>query len=138
MELGGLTPLLQVYDMPASVCFYRDVLGFTLYNHSPHRGGDDPDRFHWVWLKRGGIDLMLNTAYEFDQERPVPPDAPRTSAHGDVVLYLQCADLDAAYTELRGKLPELAPPHTTSYGMREIGFHDPDGYLISLLSPAPE
>ncbi len=138
MELRSLTPLLQVYDMPASVRFYRDLLGFTVYNHSPHRGGDDPDRFHWVWLKRDGIDLMLNTAYEFDGERPVPPEAARTAAHGDVFLYFQCANLDAAYTKLRGKLPELAPPHTTSYGMREISLHDPDGYLLALLSPASQ
>ena len=133
MQLNGLTPLLQVYDMPASIGFYRDLLGFSVHSHSPHRGGDDSDRYHWVWLKRGTLDLMLNTAYESDEERPVPPDPARTVAHGDTVLYLDCSDLDTAFDELRTTLPDLAPPHLTSYGMRELGLKDPDGYLISLL-----
>lgn len=135
MELRGVTPLLQVYDMPASVRFYRDTLGFHVYNHAPHRGGGDPDRFHWVWLKHGDVDLMLNTAYEFDEERPVPPDAARVSAHGDTVLYLDCVDLDTAYAELLPKIAGLTPPHETLYGMRELGVRDPDGFLISLLAP---
>ena len=112
MDLRSLTPLLQVYDMPASIRFYRDLLGFRIYSHSPHRGGRDPDRFHWVWLKCGSLDLMLNTAYEFDDERPVPPDPARTAAHGDTALYFDCPDLDAAYEELRTRVPDLA--HRTS------------------------
>jgi glyoxylase I family protein len=28
LDLRGVTTLLQVYDMPTSVRFYRDVLGF--------------------------------------------------------------------------------------------------------------
>ena len=48
LDVRGATTLLQVYDMPASVRFYRDVLGFEMVSHSPHRGGDPgefrPDR----------------------------------------------------------------------------------------------
>ena len=29
MDFRSLTPLIQVFDMPASIRFYRDVLGFT-------------------------------------------------------------------------------------------------------------
>ena len=134
MDLRGLTPLLQVYDMPASIRFYRDRLGFQIHSHSPHRGGEDPDRYHWVWLKHGSIHLMLNTAYESDEERPVPPEPARTSAHADTALYFDCLDLDAAFEELRAKLPDLAPPHLTGYGMRELSLKDPDGYLISFLT----
>ena len=68
MDLRGVTPLLQVYDMPTSIRFYRGTLGFQVHTHAPHRGGSDPDSFHWVWLKHGVVDLMLNTAYEFDEE----------------------------------------------------------------------
>ena len=72
MDLIGLTPLLQVYDMPTSIRFYRDLLGFEVIETSPVTG---PDFFHWAMLRLGGATLMLNTAYEFDYERPVPPDA---------------------------------------------------------------
>ena len=35
IDVRGLTPLLQVYDMPTSVRFYRDMLGFRLVSTSP-------------------------------------------------------------------------------------------------------
>ena len=57
LDLRGLTLLLQVYDMPASVRFYRDGLGFAVVATSPILG---EDRFHWGLLRLG--ELMLNTA----------------------------------------------------------------------------
>ena len=35
IEIEGIAPLIFVFDMPASVHFYRDVLGFELVNHAP-------------------------------------------------------------------------------------------------------
>jgi glyoxylase I family protein len=32
---NGLVPLLQVYDMPTALAFYRDLLGFELVDRSP-------------------------------------------------------------------------------------------------------
>lgn len=63
LNVSGLTPLLQVYDMPTAVRFYRDKLGFEVVSTSPVLG---EDRFHWVLLRLGEAELMLNTAYEFD------------------------------------------------------------------------
>lgn len=34
-ELAGFCPLLQVFDMPTSLAFYRDVLGFEVIQASP-------------------------------------------------------------------------------------------------------
>ncbi|HEY4146252.1 VOC family protein [Pinirhizobacter sp.] len=34
-KLVGVTPLIQVFDMPASVEFYRDKLGFEVVSASP-------------------------------------------------------------------------------------------------------
>jgi catechol 2,3-dioxygenase-like lactoylglutathione lyase family enzyme len=129
LDVRGTTTLLGVYDMPASVRFYRDLLGFEMVSHSPHRGGD-VDRFHWCWLRLGGADVMLNTAYESDEERPLPPDAARTAAHQDTTLYFACPDVDAAYEELRAKGLEVQKPQVAPYGMKQIYLHDPDGYGI--------
>ena len=30
IEIRGMAPLLQVFDMPTSIAFYRDVLGFQV------------------------------------------------------------------------------------------------------------
>jgi catechol 2,3-dioxygenase-like lactoylglutathione lyase family enzyme len=124
----GMAPLIQVFDMPRSVAFYRDVLGFEVVASAPHGSGDD---FDWGLLRLDGIQLMLNTAYD-RPDRPPEPDASRVRAHGDTALYIGCPDLDAAYSHLRAKGVRLEPPATTSYGMRELSFEDPDGYRICL------
>lgn len=37
-------PLLQVFDMPAALRFYRDVIGFQIVNTS----GGENDQYDWV------------------------------------------------------------------------------------------
>ena len=44
IDVRGVCPLVQVYDMPTSVRFYRDTLGFEVVTTSPHLGDD---KFHW-------------------------------------------------------------------------------------------
>ena len=127
-EVRGLAPLLQVYDMPTSIRFYRDKLGCTVKMTSPALGGED--RFHWALLELGRAEFMLNTAYEFDQERPVPPDPARSAAHDDTCLYFACPDVEAAYVALRSRGVEVKQPTIAPYGMKQLYLHDPDGYSI--------
>lgn len=97
---------------------------------------DTPEgRFaHWAWLKLGGSEVMLNTAYD-EGERPDRPEPERWRGHRDVVVYFGCADVDGAYRLLRDRV-ELEPPITTPYGMRQLTIEDPDGYLLCLQAPA--
>jgi glyoxylase I family protein len=127
LDVRGLTPLLQVYDMPTSVRFYRDLLGFELVSTSPTLG---EDRFHWALLRLGDAELMLNTAYEFDSDRPFKPDPARTATHDDTGLFFGCPDVDAAYEELHGKGAAVKEPMVTGYGMKQMYLHDPDGYTL--------
>lgn len=127
LDVRGLTPLLQVYDMPTSVRFYRDTLGFQVVSTSPMLG---QDRFHWALLRLGDAELMLNTAYEFDHERPAEPHHERISAHNDTGLYFACPDVDAVYQELRGKDVTVKEPVITGYGMKQMYLRDPDGYAL--------
>jgi catechol 2,3-dioxygenase-like lactoylglutathione lyase family enzyme len=118
---------LQVYDMPTSVRFYRDQLGFEIVSHSPVLC---EDYFHWVLLRLGGAELMLNTAYESNTERPSEPDLSRTAAHGDTVLYFACPDVEAAFVELRGRGVSVSTPAVAWYGMKQMNVRDPDGYFL--------
>src|SRR2546430_8170646 len=79
LDVDGLCPLLQVFDMPTSVKFYREVLGFELVGNSPIVHSPQGDYFHWAMLRRGSNTLMLNTAYD-EGERPPAPD-PRSEEH---------------------------------------------------------
>lgn len=129
LTIGGLTPLLQVFDMPRSIAFYRDVLGFTI-------GSPVPDNLQcdWVLLELNGSELMLNTAYEAG-ERPPTPNGARVAAHRDVALFFDCPDLDAALEHFRARGLELAAPVVREYGMKQLSLLDPDGYEICLQQP---
>jgi uncharacterized glyoxalase superfamily protein PhnB len=133
LDVRGLTPLLQVYDMPTSVRFYRDQLGFEVVATAPVLGEDS---FHWALLRLGGAELMLNTAYEFDSERPPERDCTRTAAHDDTGLFMGCPDVDAAWQELVRKGVTVQQPVVTGYGMKQMYLRDPDGYVLCFQWPS--
>lgn len=130
LKLEGMVPLLQVFDMPQSIAFYRDVLGFEVVTSSPQRGQDD---FDWGLLKLDDIELMLNRAFE-PADQPMEPDPSRFAAHDDTALFFGCRDVDAAYADLWAKGIDVTPPREAPYGMRQIHLKDPDGYAICLQS----
>ena len=128
LDIRGLAPLLQVFDMPTSIAFYTGVLGFEVAATS-HPG----PHFDWALLKLNNIELMLNTAHESDARPPAPaPDPARIAAHDDICLYFGCPDVDAAYTFLRAKGLNVKPPMVQAYGMKQLYVRDPDGYLVCL------
>jgi catechol 2,3-dioxygenase-like lactoylglutathione lyase family enzyme len=132
LDLGGFVPLIQVFDMPRSVAFYRDILGFTVAAQS-----EPGDEFDWALLRRDQMLLMLNTAYERDS-RPPAPDPARIAAHVDTAFFFDCPDPDAAYSHLRERGISVRPPVVTSYGMKQVHAADPDGYELCFQRRAVE
>ena len=128
LDIRGVCPYFEVYDMPASLRFYIDQLGFTMVGHSPHLGGD-PYRYHWVWLRLGTADVMLNTCYESDEERPTREEHLRLRQHRDACLFFGCPDVDGAFAELTARGVAIdQPPKVAPYGMKQMYFKDPDGF----------
>jgi catechol 2,3-dioxygenase-like lactoylglutathione lyase family enzyme len=132
LQLRGICPLLQVFDMPASLAFYRGVLGFEVVQAAPSTNGVTGEGVGWVWLRRDGTDLMLNTAYDPDAVRPPTPDPARVAAHDDTALFIGCPDVDGAYRHLRAHGLEVDAPMVTHYGMKQISLKDPDGFTLCL------
>jgi glyoxylase I family protein len=130
LELEGMVPLLQVYDMPTSIRFYCGQLGFELVNKS--QPGND---FSWALLRLNGVELMLNTRYE-KEARPHAPDPQRVAAHDDVGLYFGCRDVDAAYRYLTAQGFDIEEPVIRPYGMKQLTIVDPDGYPLCFQWPA--
>jgi len=112
VDIRGMAPLLQVFDMPTSIRFYRDVLGFELVS-------------------------TFNTAYE-RQDRPPAPDRDRIAAHADTGIFFGCPDVDAAYEYLRTRGVAAKKPKVQSYGMKQLYLTDPDGYCLCFQWPAGE
>jgi glyoxylase I family protein len=131
INVRGVCVLLQVFDMPAAVRFYRDVLGFEIVQTSPREG----DQFDWGWLQLNDADIMLNTAYE-QEYQPARPDITRVAAHSDTCLYFSCPDVDGAYQHLRAHGVEVEEPKVAPYGMKQLYVKDPDGYNLCFQWPA--
>jgi|SRR5579872_2312127 len=123
-DIRGLAPLLEVLDMPASVHFYCDVLGFQVVSTS-----QPGDHFGWALLALNGVQLMLNTVYEDGARPPV-------AAHADTTLFFGCPALYGAYRHLRAHGFNVEEPVTRHYGMRQLSVMDPDGYNLCFQWPA--
>jgi len=132
VDIRGMAPLLQVFDMPTAIHFYRDILGFEVTSTSQPERGDDVG---WAQLKFRGTELMLNTAYD-DGERPPAPDPARVAAHHDTCLFFGCEKLDEAYQHLLAHGLKVKPPKVAPYGMKQLSVKDPDGYGLCFQWPA--
>ena len=130
IEVRGLSPLLEVFDMPTSLAFYRDKLGFRVTGDS-----GQGDNSGWVMLELGDATIMLNTAYE-DGERPAAPDLQRAAAHSDTCVYFGCPDVDSAFEHLKANGIPANPPSVAPYGMKQLYLKDPDGYGLCFQWPA--
>ena len=130
IDVRGLAPLLQVFDMPKSIAFYGNILRFDVVATSAPGPG-----FDWALLSLNGVELMLNTAYEA-ADRPPSPDPARIAAHRDTAIYFGCPDVDGACAYLRAKGIQADEPQTAPYGMRQLHLFDPDGYSLCFQWPA--
>ena len=123
IDMRGLCPLIQVFDIDASLRFYCGILGFEVVEKAAAGG--------WAWLRNGNAELMLNTAYD-DGERPERPDPERLLSHEDTGLFIGCPDVDGAYDYLRGQGLDVSEPKIAWYGMKQMYLKDPDGFAICL------
>ena len=128
IDMQGLCPLLAVYDMPTSLRFYRDLLGFEIHM----RSDPEPDgHIDWVWLRRNDANLMLNTMFE-RTHRPPQPDPARIAMHGDTQIYIGCQDVDAAAQYLQAAGIAVKGPIVRPFGMMQLFFRDHDNYELCL------
>ncbi|HEY1400001.1 MAG TPA: VOC family protein [Terriglobales bacterium] len=124
IDIQGMTPLLQVFDMATSLKFYCDVLGFEIVQTDTNTTAPN---HNWVWLRLNDTDLMLNTAYEYDKRPPVA-NSRRVASHRDTALFFGAPDVDAVYAYLRAKGIEVKEPTVAPYGMKQLSVRDPDGF----------
>jgi catechol 2,3-dioxygenase-like lactoylglutathione lyase family enzyme len=125
IDIRGVVPLFQVFDMPTSIKFYCEGLGFEIVGTD----GKTVPNNDWVWLRLNGAEVMLNTAYEA-KYRPPQPDPSKMMAHEDTCLYFGCPDVDGAYRYLTEKGVKAKAPKVAPYGMKQMYVRDPDGYEL--------
>ena len=116
--LQALTPMLQTWDLPGSVRFYTEVLGFTLDRLSEEWG--------WAALSRDKVTIMLSGPNAHD-----PVTAPAFTGS----LYLRTTDVDRDWEALRNRARVCYPIEDFEYGMREFAIYDNNGYLLQFGQP---
>jgi glyoxylase I family protein len=134
IEIKDVCALMSVWDMPTTVRFYSDLLGFEIVAQSPTYAVEDGEElFHWCTLRAGRACIMLNTEYDQD-ERPAERPQPAQERFA-TWFYYSCPDIDAAYATLQAAGVACQPPSIATYGFRVLTLRDPDGRGITLQCP---
>lgn len=121
--LTGVSPVLLVSDLEASIAYYRNLLGFECETF-----GDPPN---FAAAKRDEAVLLLSLA---------PPDAELVPhwhvVHGMWNAYIRVDDADAIYAEVQERgCPIDYSIADKPHGFREFGVTDPDGYDVAFGQP---
>ena len=108
--------LFRPVDYPASVAFYRDVIGLHIYRE-------------WatgtVFFLGGGLLELSRSA------GPVIEDK--------ISLWLQVRDVDAEFARLEAAgVTTVESPVDEPWGLREARVRDPDGLMIVLVEIPPD
>ena len=111
MKLSAIVPMLTVTDIPATVDFYRQLLGFECSHQTEG----------WACLSRDGVELMLAMP-----NTHVPFERPQFTGS----LYLRCDNVDGMWELVKDKAEVVYPIEDFDYGMREFAIRDNNGYLL--------
>jgi uncharacterized glyoxalase superfamily protein PhnB len=120
MKLQALTPMLRTWDLPGSIAFYTETLGFECERVSEEWG--------WASLRRDAAAIML-----------AGPDLHAGAAAPAFTgsLYLKTDDVGALWARLKDRVRICYPIESFDYGMREFAIYDNNGYVLQFGQPLP-
>ena len=122
-DITSIAPLFIVRDVPASLAFYRDRLGFEITFQGP-----EPNDIFFGIVRRGEATIMLKSV-GLD---PVPNhtrDIGQGWARWDAYLHVPDPDALAAEFSSRG-LSFFRPLKNDGDGLRGFELQDADGYVL--------
>jgi lactoylglutathione lyase len=123
LRLRSTTPSLTVNDLPKSLGFYRDVLGFTEGERWEHGGV-----LQGVELVAGGVSFMLSQD-DWKKGRD------RVKGQGFRIYCSTAQDVDALAKRIKARGGTLAEePKDQPWGTRDFAVTDPDGFTITIAS----
>ena len=126
--ISGIAPCFIVADVPASLAFYRDRLGFEV----TFRGPSPDDEFFGI-VQRGGATIMLKAlgvVVNGEERRVAPVPNFRREPAFSWDAYVDVADPDALAAEFAGRGVGVAVPlgENGDDGLRGFVVADLDGY----------
>ena len=122
-EIGGASPFFIVRNVPATLAFYRDQLGFEVTFQGP-----EPDDIFFGIVQRGRAMIMFKSV----GVEPLPNytrDIKQGIARWDAYFYVP--DPDALAAEFAARNVEFFEPvKNNDDGLRGFEIEDVDGYLL--------
>ena len=122
-EVGSVAPLFIVRDVPATLAFYRDRLGFDITFQGP-----EPDDIFFGIVQRGKAMIMFKAV----GVEPVPNgtrDIGQGIARWDAYVYVP--DPDALAAEFSSNGVEFVDPLRNNHdNLRGFEVRDADGYIL--------
>ena len=129
-EISGISPFFIVSNVPSSLAFYRDRLGFEITFQGP-----EPDDIFFGIVRRGGAQILMKEV----GVAPVPNytrDIKQGIARWDA--FVSVPDPDALAAEFASRNVEFfVPLQDTEDGLRGFELKDADGYVLFFGSPRP-
>lgn len=118
--IGAASPFFIAADLPRSLAFYRDQLGFEVtFLEAP----EDP---FFAIVRRGGAQLFLKTVSA--DVAPLPNSRRHRDARWDAYAFVPDPDALAAEFAAR-EVAFSVPLMDTHDGLRGFELADPDGYV---------
>lgn len=121
--IAAISPFFIVNDVPSSLAFYRDRLGFAITFQGPA-----PDDIFFGIVRRGGAQILLKAV----GVAPMPNctrDVKQGIARWDAFVDVPDPDALAAEFALRG-VAFAVPLGDTDDGLRGFELRDVDGYVL--------
>lgn len=121
LRLRAASPSFTVDDIGKSIAFYRDVLGFT-----PGERFEEHGKLRGIELKAGTVSFWLSQD-DWAKGRG------RAKGEGCRVYCTTVQDVDALAARIKAAgWPLLHEPRTESWGVRDFGIADPDGFKVTI------
>ena len=118
-EISGIAPFFIVKNVPATLSFYRDRLGFDITFQGP------ADDIFFGIVQRGAAMIMFKDV----GVDPLPNAKREPGARWDA--YLNIPDPDALAAEFSSRNVEFSEPlKDTHDGLRGFELKDADGYVL--------
>lgn len=116
--MATVLPVFPVADVPATLAWYQETLGFSERMRMPMPDGSVVTGR----TGRGGVDLMFNLN---------PADAPASGGGVWCWLYLDGEAVDALWTEFSAKGVEVVEPIKDQFwGDRSFAIKDCNGFVL--------
>ena len=122
-EISGISPFFIVNNVPSSLSFYRDRLGFEITFQGPA-----PDDIFFGIVRRGGAQILfkdIGVAPMPNYTRDIKQGIARWDA------FVAVPDPDALAAEFASRDVEFFQPlQDTDDGLRGFELQDADGYVL--------